>query len=93
MTVTDCILAIDQGTTTTRAMVFDRVGQEVARAQVELEQHYPHDGWVEHDPDEIWRAKLTVCRGGIEQTARGVIRRLASGRATRFDLKLRQAVG
>lgn len=64
MTVTDCILAIDQGTTTTRAMVFDRAGQEVARAQVELEQHYPHDGWVEHDPDEIWRATLTVCRGG-----------------------------
>ncbi|MFT4298823.1 MAG: glycerol kinase GlpK [Aeromicrobium sp.] len=47
--------AIDQGTTSTRFMVFDHAGAEVARHQVEHEQILPQAGWVEHDPDEIWR--------------------------------------
>jgi glycerol kinase len=56
------ILAIDQGTTSTRAIVFDREGRPRARAQRELPQIFPSDGWVEHDPEEIWQATLAVCR-------------------------------
>ena len=54
------VLAIDQGTTSTRAVVYDRAGREAGRAQQELTQHYPKPGWVEHDPEEIWRAVATV---------------------------------
>ena len=56
------ILAIDQGTTSTRAIVFDGVGSPVAIAQRELQQIYPQPGWVEHDPEVIWQATLDVCR-------------------------------
>ncbi|MGD9966922.1 MAG: glycerol kinase GlpK [Hyphomonadaceae bacterium] len=56
------ILAIDQGTTSTRAIAFDLDFQRRATAQVELTQHYPHPGWVEHDAEEIWAATLKVCR-------------------------------
>ncbi len=56
------ILAIDQGTTSTRAMVFDQNAQVLAVAQKELPQIFPADGWVEHDPEEIWKATLSVCR-------------------------------
>ena len=59
------ILAIDQGTTSTRAIVFDRAGQPVASAQREFEQHYPKDGWVEHDPETIWQDTLAVCREAL----------------------------
>jgi len=55
------ILAIDQGTTSTRAIVFDLEGGIRATAQRELPQIFPDDGWVEHDPEEIWRATLAVC--------------------------------
>src|SRR3954468_1267001 len=50
----DYIGAIDQGTTSTRFIVFDRAGRIVASAQKEHEQIYPQPGWVEHSPDEIW---------------------------------------
>src|SRR5689334_6319536 len=56
------ILAIDQGTTSTRAMIFDQRAQPVAMAQKELPQIFPQPGWVEHDPEEIWRAAVTVSR-------------------------------
>ncbi|MBM3600554.1 MAG: glycerol kinase GlpK [Alphaproteobacteria bacterium] len=59
------ILAIDQGTTSTRAMVFDGAGRPIGRAQKELPQIFPRPGWVEHDPEEIWRAALEVCRGAV----------------------------
>ena len=52
--------ALDQGTTSTRFMVFDRSGKVVAAAQKEHEQIYPQPGWVEHDPAEIWRKTLEV---------------------------------
>ena len=48
------ILTIDQGTTSTRAIVFDAQGTPRAVAQQEFAQHYPREGWVEHDPEEIW---------------------------------------
>jgi glycerol kinase len=53
--VADYILAIDQGTTSTRAMVFDHSGKVVSSGQLEHEQIFPRAGWVEHDPEEIWR--------------------------------------
>ncbi len=52
--MTDHILAIDQGTTSTRAMVFNRSGETVSTGQLEHEQLFPHPGWVEHNPAEIW---------------------------------------
>ncbi len=61
------VLAIDQGTTSTRAIVFDSSGMPVAAAQKELPQIFPKPGWVEHDPEEIWRATVEVCRGAIEK--------------------------
>jgi glycerol kinase len=56
----DYIGAIDQGTTSTRFIVFDRAGQIVASAQEEHEQIYPQPGWVEHDAEEIWRRTESV---------------------------------
>jgi glycerol kinase len=57
--------AIDQGTTSTRFIVFDRQGEIVASDQKEHEQIYPRPGWVEHDPAEIWRNTQTVIRGAL----------------------------
>ena len=54
------IAALDQGTTSTRFMVFDHRGRVVSSAQQEHEQIYPRPGWVEHDPLEIWRRTLEV---------------------------------
>ncbi len=54
------VLAIDQGTTSTRALVYDERGRRLGSAAVELTQHYPKPGWVEHDPEEIWRSVVTV---------------------------------
>ena len=48
------ILALDQGTTSSRAILFDRSGNIIQMAQQEFTQHYPQPGWVEHDPLEIW---------------------------------------
>jgi glycerol kinase len=61
------ILAIDQGTTSTRAIAFDPNFAPAAVSQIELTQHYPQPGWVEHDPEEIWRATLQVCREAIDK--------------------------
>ncbi len=58
----DFILSIDQGTTSTRAILFDLEGEQQAIAQKELPQIFPQAGWVEHDPEEIWRAVQQVCR-------------------------------
>jgi len=58
--VADYIAALDQGTTSTRFLIFDRAGRIVASAQKEHRQIYPRPGWVEHDPDEIWRATEEV---------------------------------
>lgn len=54
------ILSIDQGTTSTRAMIWDREGEPVIRSQKEIKQSYPHPGWVEHDPMEIWVSVQSV---------------------------------
>jgi glycerol kinase len=59
--------AIDQGTTSTRFIVFDRSGRMVSTAQQEHEQIYPHPGWVEHDPEEIWRRTQAVIAQALAQ--------------------------
>ena len=59
------ILAIDQGTTSTRAIVFDRDGSPRGSDQRELPQIFPADGWVEHDPERIWQDTLGVMKGAI----------------------------
>jgi glycerol kinase len=56
------ILAIDQGTTSTRAMLFGADGRPVRSHSIALKQYYPGNGWVEHDADEIWRATQAACR-------------------------------
>ena len=59
------ILAIDQGTTSSRAIIFDRDMQPIATAQEEFPQHYPASGWVEHDPTDLWSTTLRTCRDAI----------------------------
>ncbi|MFN8701169.1 MAG: FGGY family carbohydrate kinase, partial [Rhodospirillales bacterium] len=59
------LLAIDQGTTSTRAILFATDGTPVASAQVQLKQYYPSPGWVEHDGEEIWTATLSVVRRAL----------------------------
>jgi glycerol kinase len=61
----DYLLAIDQGTTSTRAILFDATGAVHHTARVELRQIYPRPGWVEHDPEEIWQAVVAACREAI----------------------------
>lgn len=58
-------MALDQGTSSTRAMIFNAEGNIVSQSQRELTQFYPHDGWVEHDPEEIWQSALTVCQDAL----------------------------
>ncbi len=62
------ILAIDQGTTSTRALLFDAEGRVKATASAPLEQSYPHPGWVEHDPQAIWDAVLATGRNVLRDT-------------------------
>jgi len=63
------ILSIDQGTTSSRAMLFEKNGASFAVAQQEFTQIYPQAGWVEHDPEEIWTKTLEVCRRVLEQAS------------------------
>ena len=61
------ILSIDQGTTSSRAMLFDENGHASFTAQEEFSQHFPKDGWVEHDPEEIWETTLKVVREALQR--------------------------
>ncbi|KEJ88952.1 glycerol kinase GlpK [Sulfitobacter donghicola] len=61
------ILAIDQGTTSTRAVVFDKAMTAVASSQQEFEQHFPRSGWVEHVPSDLWETTLTTCKDAMEK--------------------------
>ncbi|MEO9523967.1 MULTISPECIES: glycerol kinase GlpK [Marinobacter] len=65
--MTRYLLAIDQGTTSSRAIAFDDTGASVASDQQEFHQYFPQDGWVEHDAIEIWESTLAVCRGALEK--------------------------
>ncbi len=65
------ILAIDQGTTSTRSIVFDADARAIATDQVELAQHYPAPGWVEHDAEDIWRDALATAKRAIDAAGLG----------------------
>ncbi len=62
------VLAIDQGTTSTRAILFDSEGAPIKIATRELTQHYPHPGWIEHDPEQIWADTVAVVRDVLEKS-------------------------
>jgi glycerol kinase len=59
------LLALDQGTSSSRSIIFDAEGHLLAQAQIELPQIYPQPGWVEHDPQDIWRTQLTTAREAL----------------------------
>ena len=61
------VLAIDQGTTSTRSLLIDETAKVRCAAQIELQQYYPADGWVEHDPEAIWRDVVATAREVLEQ--------------------------
>ena len=61
------VLAIDQGTTSSRAILFDKNGSIHSTAQREFKQHYPRAGWVEHDPEDIWSTQIAVAREVLQQ--------------------------
>lgn len=65
--MSDLIMAIDQGTTSSRAILFDLDGVVKFSAQEEFRQIFPKNGWVEHDPEDIWQTTLTVCRSVLAQ--------------------------
>lgn len=62
------ILAIDQGTTSSRAIIFNEQLENIAVAQQEFEQFFPQSGWVEHDPEEIWSSTLDTCKKALEKS-------------------------
>jgi glycerol kinase len=61
------IMAIDQGTTSTRTIIFDQNLKAIASAQQEFPQHFPASGWVEHDPEDLWRTTLTTARAALRK--------------------------
>jgi glycerol kinase len=65
------VLAIDQGTTSSRAILFDDRLRLVASAQEEFPQHFPRSGWVEHEPADLWSSTAAVCRAAIERAGLG----------------------
>ena len=65
------VLAIDQGTTGSTALVFSREGKILGRAYSEFTQHYPKPGWVEHDPEEIWQVSRRVMAEAIANAGLG----------------------
>ncbi len=66
--MTQYILAIDQGTTSSRAILFDEKGARIGQSQQEFPQIFPNDGWVEHNPEDIWSSTIAVCRSVLEDT-------------------------
>ena len=64
----DFLLAIDQGTTSTRAIIYDKKLNPKASAQKEFKQFFPASGWVEHDPEEIWTSVVSTCRSAVRQS-------------------------
>ena len=62
------IISIDQGTTSTRSILFDKFGKEIFVSQKEFKQYFPKDGWVEHDPEEIWNKTLQTLKDVIKRS-------------------------
>ena len=66
--MTEYILALDQGTTSTRAIIFDKSGRTIVKCSEELKQYYPISGWVEHNPEEIYAGAVAVIKRAIEKS-------------------------
>ena len=73
------ILAIDQGTTSTRAIAFSINGEKLYSSQLEFKQYFPKNGWVEHDPEEIWKTTLKVIKNIIKKCKKNNIKILTIG--------------
>lgn len=69
------ILAFDQGTTSSRTIIFDRDGRTISVAQKELEQIYPQSGWVEHNPQEIWETQAATEAGKLRERWNEAVKR------------------
>jgi glycerol kinase len=65
--MTDFLLAFDQGTTSSRAIIFNASGQRMGAGQEEFQQHFPQDGWVEHDPEDLWQTSLRSYRTALQE--------------------------
>ena len=63
------IMALDQGTSSSRCIIYDRAGRQVSTAQKEFTQIFPKEGWVEHDPEEIWSSQVSVCYEALIKAA------------------------
>lgn len=61
------VLSLDEGTTSARALLFDKLGNVVALSKHEITQYYPRPGWVEHDPEEIWQALMRAVKEVLQQ--------------------------
>ena len=59
------VMALDQGTTSSRCIIYDRKGEQISVAQKEFKQFFPQAGWVEHDPMEIWETQIGVAREAL----------------------------
>ena len=86
--MSDYILALDQGTTSSRAILFGHAGSACATVQQEFTQHYPQPGWVEHDPLDIWRTQLAVARDAMAQAGAGASQLAAIGIANQRETTL-----
>ena len=69
--MTQYLLAIDQGTSSSRTVIFDGTAAVIASAQQEFPQEYPKPGWVEHDPEEIWDSVLRVSKKALQDSGVG----------------------
>ena len=81
------VLALDQGTTSSRALVVGADGRILGRAQGEFPQHFPQPGWVEHDPEDLWRttreaARAAIAQAGVMPEAIGITNQLSTVPAT-----------
>ena len=63
------IMALDQGTSSSRCIIYDRTGRQISSAQKEFTQIFPEEGWVEHDPEEIWSSQVSVCYEALIKAA------------------------
>jgi glycerol kinase len=86
--MTRCVLALDQGTTSSRAILFDRRGRCVASAQEEFRQHYPRPGWVEHDPSDLWETTRRVAQRVLRKAGVGAREVAAVGIANQRETTL-----
>ena len=82
------LLALDQGTTSSRAILFDHSGRVAAMAQQTFPQHYPQPGWVEHDPEDIYESQLNALRAAVEKAGIDAADILAVGIANQRETAL-----